>query len=324
MSPARRSIALPALVFLWLATLALAPLVGAERLDLAEAFSGGTLSARILFELRVPRVLLALAAGGILAVAGASFQSLFRNPLAEPYTLGVAGGGALGAVLAIRAGLASGWLGLSAASFLGAVGATVLVVGLARRGANLEASRLLLAGVAVSFSCSALILFVQYSADPHQSFRIVRWMMGGLTVVGYSEAIWVAIWALMLVLVLITRRWELDLLLAGEETAASRGVDLDRLRVVVLGAASLAIAATVAVAGPIGFVGLIVPQALRRLLGHSHARLLPASLLAGGAFLTVCDLAARTLFAPAEMPVGVLTALLGGPAFLWVLLRRER
>ncbi len=327
---------LAALALLWLAVLVLAPLVGSHGIDLGRAvLEPGTTEATILWQLRLPRVLLALLAGGALAVAGVAFQTLFRNPLAEPFTLGVAGGAALGAVLALHLGhlwapAASGTVGdaafplIAAASFAGALAATGLVVGLALRRGGLDSGTLLLAGVAVSFSASAVILFVQYLSDSTQTYRMVRWMMGGLSVSGYRDVLWVAPWVLGGTGVVLALRWDLNLLLTGEELAASRGVDLTRLRLLVLGSASLMVGALVAVTGPIGFVGLIVPHMLRRTTGADHLALVPACFLAGGAFLALCDVAARTVMAPAELPVGVLTALLGGPFFLWLLLVRRR
>jgi iron complex transport system permease protein len=319
-----RRAALAGLSLLWVATLVGAPLVGSQPIDLGAALSGDPQGATILFRLRLPRVLLALLAGGILAVCGLAFQTLFRNPLAEPYTLGVAGGAALGAVVAIHLGSEGSLAGVGAASFAGAVAAAALVAGLATRRRGLPTGTLLLAGIAVSASSSSLILFLQYVSDSTKTFRMVRWMMGGLTVVDYGEVLWVAPWALGLAVLLLALRWDLNLLLTGEETAAARGVDLARLRWLVLGGSSLALGALVAVAGPIGFVGLIVPHLLRRLFGHDHLWLTPASILGGGVFLALCDLAARTAMAPAELPVGVLTALLGGPFFLWLLLAGRR
>jgi iron complex transport system permease protein len=320
---ARFSGKLLVLVLVWLAVLLVAPLLGSHSIHLGDALAGEPTAATILWRIRLPRVLLALAVGGLLALGGLGFQTLFRNPLAEPYTLGVASGSALGAVLAIQLGVADSLLGLAIASFVGALAAGALVLGLALRRSGIETSTLLLAGISVSLSCSALILFVQYFADATKTFRMVRWMMGGLAVVGYREVLWLAPWALAAAALLFALRRELDLLLTGEELAASRGVDLGRLRWWIVGGTSLSVGALVAVAGPIGFVGLIVPHILRRTLGHRHAILVPACLLGGGAFLALCDLAARTIMAPAEIPVGVLTALLGGPFFLWLLLARR-
>lgn len=318
--PGLAKASLGVLALLWLATLLAAPMAGSQAVDPRAAFAGDREAATILFQLRLPRVLLALFAGGILAVAGLGFQTLFRNPLAEPYTLGVAGGAALGASIAIHLGSEASLLGVGAASFAGAIAAASLVAGLASRRTGLERSALLLAGIAISASTSSVILFLQYVSDSTKTFRMVRWMMGGLTVVGYREVLWLAPWALAQGLLFLVLRWDLNLLLTGEETAAARGVDLGRLRWAVLGGSSLALGALVAVAGPIAFVGLIVPHILRRFFGHDHLWLMPACLLGGGIFLALCDLGARTLMAPSELPVGVLTALLGGPFFLWLLL----
>jgi iron complex transport system permease protein len=173
-------------------------------------------------------------------------------------------------------------------------------------------------------SCQALTLLLQYFAEPYETFRMMRWTIGGLAVVGYREALWLAPWMLATALGLFAVRWDLNVLLTGEEVAASRGVDVARLRRrAVLGSAAV-LGAAVAVTGPIGFVGLMVPHALRRLLGHDHRVLVPATLLGGGAFLAWADLASRTLLAPLELPVGILTAALGGPFFLYLLVRRGR
>jgi iron complex transport system permease protein len=325
-SRARSRLALLVIAAFWLAILLGAPLVGSHSVSLADVARGEPTAVSIFWQLRLPRVLLALLGGAALALSGLGFQTLFRNPLAEPYTLGVSGGAALGAVLALRmeGGQLLGLPLVALASFAGALAATALIVGLALRRQGVETSTLLLAGVAVSLSCSAIILFLQYLADSTQTFRMVRWMMGGLSVVGYTEVLWLLPWVLGGAAVLLSLRWELNLLLTGEELAASRGVDLGRLRFKVLLATSLMIGALVAVAGPIGFVGLIVPHVLRRFVGHDHLLLAPACLLGGGAFLTLCDAAARTVMAPAELPVGILTALLGGPFFLWLLVWRAR
>lgn len=324
---ARPRLTLLLLTLFAVAALLGAPLAGSHDISLSDVLRGEPTAAAIFWQLRLPRVLLALLAGAGLAVSGLGFQTLFRNELAEPYTLGVASGAALGAVLALRLEESAALIGLpvvALASFAGSLGATALVVGLALRRRDSATSTLLLAGIAVSLSCSAIILFLQYLSDSTQTFRMVRWMMGGLSVVGYGEVLWVLPWVLGGAVLMLVLRWDLNLLLLGEELAASRGVDLGRLRLKVLLATSLMIGALVAVAGPIGFVGLMVPHILRRWVGHDHLYLAPACVLGGGAFLVLCDLAARTIMAPAELPVGVLTALLGGPFFLWLLIWRSR
>lgn len=317
-----------ALLFLALAagtTVVLAPLAGARLLDLGALLAGEATTSTILWQIRLPRVLVAMCAGAILGTTGLTYQTLFRNPLAEPYTLGVAGGAALGAVIALRLGIGEQGLPLIAvASFAGALLASGLVLSLGRGGDLFGGSGgLLLAGVAVSFSCSALILFLQYVSDANQTFRIVRWMMGGLGTVGYREVVWLAPFALAALLALRRRRWELNLLLLGDELAASRGVELARIRRELVTIASIAVGAMVAVTGPVGFVGLMVPHVVRRAVGYDHLVLVPACALGGGIFLVLADLGARSLLAPAELPVGVLTSLLGGPFFLWLILSRR-
>ena len=313
------------LVVLWLGVVLPIPFLGSRVITPVELFSDDAV-ASIFWTLRLPRTLLALLAGGALAMSGLGMQTLFRNPLAEPYTLGIASGAALGAVLALQVealGLPWGFTAVALAAFVGALVVGAIILGLAMSGYAREVSTLLLAGIAISLSCSALVLFVQYMADFTQTFRMVRWMMGGLSVVGWSEVVWVAVWVAGGSVVLYGLRWELNQLLAGEELAASRGVDLARLRLLALAATSGMVAALVAVTGPIGFIGLVVPHLLRRAGGADHLFLLPACFLGGGAFLALCDLAARRILAPAELPVGVLTALLGGPFFLWLLIRRR-
>lgn len=318
--------ALATLAILWLAVVVVVPLLGPRFISPTQLIGGDAL-AGVYWSLRLPRTLLAVLVGGALAMAGLGLQTLFRNPLAEPYTLGIASGAALGAVLALQAeslGRSLAFPAVAFAAFLGAAAVAAVILGFALSGFGRDVSTILLAGIAISLSCSALVLFVQYLADFTKTFRMVRWMMGGLAVVGYREVGWLAPWVVAGAVVLFGLRWELNLLVAGEELAASRGVDLKRLRLAVLATASALVAALVAVTGPIGFVGLIVPHILRRWIGVDHLHLVPACLLGGGVFLALCDLGARTVMAPAELPVGVLTALLGGPFFLWLLIVTRR
>ena len=319
---------LAVLALIWLAILLVVPFLGGRIIAPQELLADEGI-AMIFWSLRLPRTLLAILAGGALAMSGLGLQTLFRNPLAEPYTLGIASGAALGAVLVLQfeaLGIAVGFPAVALAAFVGALAVAAVILGLAMSGYGRETATLLLAGIAISLTCSAMVLFVQYLADLTKTFRMVRWMMGGLAVVGYEEVLWLLPWVVGGAVVLMLLRWDLNLLITGEELAASRGVDLRRLRIGVLGVASVMVAALVAVAGPIGFVGLIVPHILRRWVGTDHLYLVPACLFGGGAFLALCDLGARTVMAPAELPVGVLTALLGGPFFLWLLIatRRQR
>jgi iron complex transport system permease protein len=296
-------------------------------LDLARALTApeGDRDAQIFFLSRLPRAISGAIAGAGLAASGVAFQALLRNPLAEPYTLGVSSGAALGAVIAIRLGLES-VLGASAVpilAFAGSLGAVAVVWRLARVGASRPPATLLLAGITLAFVCSAASMLVQYTASFQESYRIVRWMMGGLDWVPAGD-LWrsgtvvaVGLAALML------RARDMNALAAGPEAAASVGVRVELAVGIGYVAASLVVGAVIAFAGPIGFVGIIVPHALRAVIGPDHRALLPAAILGGAGFVLLADTAARTLLAPAQIPVGVVTALLGGPFFLFLLVSEK-
>jgi iron complex transport system permease protein len=248
---------------------------------------------------------------------------MFRNPLATPFTLGVSSGASLGAATYVWLGLSFGFLGMSGISlfaFLGAMAAILIVWGLTQLKGSFSTTTMLLAGVAVSFFFSSLILFLQYLSDFAQSFRILRWLMGGLEVLGFDSVLSLLPMVLIGILILALLRYELDLLATGEDIATSRGVAVKKVRAVLFVVTSLMVGGVVAVCGPIGFVGMMAPHICRLLTGWNHGHLLPATILFGGAFLTLCDTFARTLIAPVEIPVGIITALLGGPFFIWLLL----
>jgi iron complex transport system permease protein len=330
----RRRLALTLLIFgvATLAVLVLAPLVGSSHIDLARVFDpsipfAANPDAQIFFIARLPRVLAAALVGCALATAGVVFQALLRNPLASPDTLGISAGAALGAIIAITFNLQIRALGLTAvpvASFLGAIFALAIVYGLSvARRQGLSTNVLLLAGVTLSAFFAALILFVQFMADFTETFRTVRWLMGDLDVAGYAPIVAAAP---LVLIALVAFAWlprPLNLLSLGTDAAAARGVDVERAQQVALVSASLATGAAVALAGPIGFVGIIVPHLVRLLVGPDHRLVLPASALFGAMFLVLCDLVARTVLAPAQLPVGIITAILGGPFFLWLLLRHS-
>lgn len=304
-----------------------APFFGPEPIGLGDIFSGaGTTRFFIFWTLRVPRLVLGLLAGASLSLAGLAFQSLFRNPLATPFTLGVSSGAALGAALAVMAGAGGVILGVDAVSLWAMAGALLVVLvlyGLSRRGGGISTLHLLLAGVAISYFFSSLLLFAQYTADFTQTFRVVRWLMGRLESIGYASSLTILPAFLVGVVALFYYRRELDLLLTGEEIARSRGVPVDRVRIHLYLVASFLTATTVAACGPIGFVGLVVPHVLRMLLGLTHGRLVAGCVLVGGPFLVVCDVVARNVLPETELPVGILTALLGGPFFLWLVVKRR-
>lgn len=311
-----------------LLALILGPLIGPTTVDLRRALADPTSPDHdIVFGARLPRTLFAAVTGAFLAASGVSFQAVLRNPLASPFTLGVSGGASLGAVLAIRLGWDRGPGALAAvplAALAGALAVVGVVGSLARARRTPSPVTLLLGGVIVNFVCSALVLVIHYQADLTQSFVMLRWTMGGLDLFGYTPLLsTLPFAALGLGLMGSTLRY-LNVLSVGEDWARSRGADVRRVMTLQYVGASLLTASVVAHTGPIGFVGLVVPHVLRLLVGADHRMLLPASLLAGGGFLVACDTLARTVFAPVELPVGVVTALLGGPFFLWLLLARRR
>ena len=280
----------------------------------------------VLWELRLPRVCVAFLAGAGLAVAGAAFQALFRNPLATPFTLGVASGASLGVAFYVYLGLsfATGFLpGRTWFALGGAFTTVALVYGLTRLRRGFSDAGMLLAGVAISYFFSSLILLIQYCSDFTQSYRILRWIMGGLAgTVGFGDTLALLPGVVLGTAILVLHGRELNLLACGSEIAAARGVAVDAVKRRIFFAASLGVGTVVAICGPVGFVGLMVPHICRLAFGPDHHRLLPAVCLFGGTFLIACDTAARCIMPPTELPVGVLTALLGGPFFLVLLLTK--
>lgn len=303
----------------------LTPLVGPARIDLWKAWRGEFPDAQMFFGVRWPRTLLAMLAGGALALAGVLFQALLRDPLASPFTLGVSSGASLGAVLMIVLGLHSvgGLPALWAGAAAGALLVLLIVVGVAAEGRRVSSFTLLLAGVAVNSIASSLIMLLHNLATVGQSFAIVHWLMGNIDPVPASTLAALALIVLPVSLLACATARHWNLMAVGEEWAAARGASPQRLLLGGYLAGSLLAASVTAVTGPIGFVGLVVPHALRLLIGSDHRVLMPASFLAGGAFLALCDTAARTLLS-VELPVSVVTALVGGPVFICLLRSRRR
>jgi iron complex transport system permease protein len=311
-----------------LAVLIVAPWVGSAQVSWSRVWAGASPDRDIFMVARLPRILFGAMGGGALAVAGVLFQAILRNALATPFTLGIASGSSFGAVLAIWLGLDFVFLGIfpsiSVAAFLGALFTISLVFMIARSRDSLPTFTLLLAGVTLNFVFSALILLIHYlAADFTEAFLMIRWTMGGLSVVSYSMIVRTAPVIAITVTILVWYAAELNPLSAGEEWATTRGVDVERLKRRCYIAGSLLTGVVTAVAGPIVFVGLIVPHSLRLLAGPDHRILIPGCFFVGAGFLVVCDTAARTLFAPGEIPVGIITALLGGPFFIFLLKRRK-
>jgi iron complex transport system permease protein len=286
-----------------------------------------SLNNEIFWQLRVPRVLTAFLAGSGLALCGMVFQAIFRNPMADPFTLGTASGASCGAAITILAGFSGSFLGLpytALGAFLGAVCAIGIVSVIASFKRAASSLTMLLAGIAVSFLFSSILMFFQYISNLRDSFQIVRWLMGGIQVAGYTSLVPMAsFWCIGVALVVMMLP-RLDQLLAGEDLARSRGVNVAATKQWLLVATTLLVGGIVAVCGPVGFIGLMVPHICRRIVSANHLFLGPACIFLGGSFLVIADTIGRTIIAPAELPVGVITALLGGPFFLWLLFGRKR
>jgi iron complex transport system permease protein len=298
----------------------------AGRLPLVDVHGGlPAADAAILWQLRLPRVVLGALVGAMLALAGAAYQGVFRNPLADPYLLGAAGGAGLGATLAIAYGPdTSTWpVGLlPLAAFAGAVAGVAAAYALGRSGGGRTATTLVLAGVAVASFLTAVQTYVQQREDDTLR-EVYGWILGRLSTAGWREVVLILPYALGSAAVLVACRRLLDVLAVGDDEASSLGVRAARVRLVVVAAATLGTAAAVAVSGLIGFVGIIVPHTVRLVAGSSYRLVVPLCLLLGAAFMILADLVARTVMAPGELPIGVVTAFFGAPFFA-VVLRTSR
>lgn len=319
---------LPLLILLTVATVAAllgAVISGSAQISMSDLWSllqgrDIGINGHIVMELRLPRALAAFAIGGMLALAGAQMQVLLGNPLAEPYILGISGGAAVAALLALLAGAAT--LGVNAAALGGAIGSMLLVFGLAHGRGSWSATRLLLTGVVVAAGWTAFISFLLVTAPQHNLSMMLFWLMGDLAQVNnYVPGLLVLSLGL---LISLPQARSMNLLARGEMQAGALGVAVAPLRLQLYLSASLLTATAVALGGSIGFVGLVVPHMLRLIAGSDHRLLLPASVLGGGTLLLLADTLARTLFAPQQLPVGVLTAMLGVPLFLYLLQRGHR
>jgi iron complex transport system permease protein len=295
--------------------------VGGIELPLSEVWSGlidpTAPSAMVIRDLRLPRTLAAFACGGLLALAGALMQVLLRNPLADPYILGISGGAGVGALIAIFLGL--GVAALNGFAFLGALLAMLLVFGLAHGDGSWTQTRLLLTGVMVAAGCGALITLLLSIAPEERLRGMLFWLMGDFS--QGVNPIYALIGVALIGLLTTPLARDLNVLLRGNDTAKVLGVSVGFVRMVVYLLASMATAVSVTTAGSVGFVGLVIPHLTRMMIGNDQRILLPTSMLAGGIFLVLADMLARLLIAPQQLPVGVVTALIGVPAFLYLLNR---
>ncbi|KAA3600481.1 MAG: iron ABC transporter permease [Candidatus Scalindua sp. AMX11] len=281
----------------------------------------------ILLQVRLPRLLLAALTGATLSLTGAVFQALLRNPLADPYILGISGGSALGAVVAMGFSLHLMIIGFQIVPIFAVCGAffTILFVyNFSRIGNYLPTHTMLLAGISLQAMLSALILFLQTLLDPLQLMQVFTWLMGSIPTPEYGNLLWISLYVLLAIGVILPQARHLNALTLGERDAQIVGIDVERLKKILFFSCSLLTGSIVALTGLIGFVGIIIPHLLRLLIGPDHRRLLPACVIAGSIFMVVADTLARVLLAPTEIPVGVITALIGGPFFLFLLWRNKR
>ncbi|GHV45968.1 ABC transporter permease [Synergistales bacterium] len=306
------------------AIVAAAPWFGVQAMSPGDIIGGSAdpMELKIFWQLRVPRVILAWCAGAVFGLCGMVFQALFRNPLAEPSLLGVSSGAAFGAAAAIRLGLGAGMLGsfaIPSSAFIGAALAISIISGFSRMSRAASDAALLLAGVAISSLFSSLIMVFQYTGGAAETYRLLSWTMGGIRVVGAGEGFRALPPLAVAFAMSLFFSTELDLITFGDEIAITRGVELERTRRFLFAGMSLSVAIVVANCGPIAFLGLIAPHIARSLAGPGHRALAPCTAAVGGSALVLCDTAARTLWAPADLPVGIIISFLGAPFFLWLL-----
>ncbi len=277
----------------------------------------------IIWKIRLPRVFMAIIAGATLSLGGLVFQALLRNPLAEPYILGVSGGSAIGAIIGILMGFAR-FPGITLMAFAGSTGTLVLVLAISGGRSLVDRDSLLLSGVMINSFCSAVIMFLVSITQDARLHSIMFWLMGDLSLAGIKEAGVLAGMVLPCLVLTFLLSNRMNLLLLGRETAQTMGVNIRLVVIALLVSTSFMVSVTVSYCGLFGFVGLVIPHLLRLVVGPDHRVLVPASILGGGAFMVVCDILARTLPDQGEMPVGVITALVGAPLFIYLLKRSQR
>ncbi len=310
--------------------LTITPFIGSQSLDYEQLFQfingNNTPDGMIFFRIRLPRIIFGILTGAALSVAGVVFQALLRNPLATPYTLGVSSGSALGALLMIKLGLSFTILGFSnlqIAAFAGSLITVALVYFLSQKLGRISIYSMILVGITINYFFAALILILHYISDFTETHQMIRWTIGGLDIVKYS----VILKSLPVLVISFLILWGMgrtfDILSTSEETALSKGVNVTNFQKSAFVLASLITGTVVAFSGPIGFVGLIIPHLLRLIGGPDHRYLIPSALFFGGGFLVFTDTVARTVMAPIDLPVGLITTLLGGPFFLWLLVRKR-
>ena len=303
------------------------PFIGAVNLNFSDIFHANSLSAQIFYELRLPRVLFTFFAGTVLALSGLLFQTLFRNPLMTPYTLGISSGATLGAGIAIKLGLGTLLFGIGAISFFGFLGAVFtifLLLYLSQFLRGSQQSSLLLLGIALSLFYTSALMLIFYLGNTIQNDMLIRFTMGSLSIIGWNTPIILGIIALCLTLGIYAYRFELQLLGVSQESAKLKGVESKKVTLWLLLLASLAIGVLVSISGPIGFIGLIVPHIVTKIYPLTIEKRIIKTALFGGFFLVLCDTITRALPTQSELPIGIITALIGGPFFIYLIISRRQ
>ena len=317
-------------VFIWvllLAILVFSPFIGAVVLDVSELFNTDSLTYTIFFELRLPRVLFAFLAGVILSLSGLLFQTLFRNALMTPYTLGISSGAVLGAGVAIKLGLGSLFFGIGAISLFGFAGAMVTVLLLIYLSQFLRGSQyesLLLLGIALSLFYTSALMIVFYLGDAMQNDMLIRFTMGSLSIIGWNNPLILAVLGFIITAIAYAYRFELQLLGVSEESAKLKGIESKKITLLLLIISSIGIGVLVSISGPIGFIGLVVPHIVTKLYPTSTQNRIITTSLFGGFFLVLCDTISRTIQTQSELPIGIITALIGGPFFIYLIISRDK
>lgn len=307
--------------------LTLSPFIGAVNLDISEILNPNSLTSKIFFDLRVPRVLFAFFAGSILALSGLLFQTLFRNALMTPYTLGISSGAVLGAGIAIKLGLGTFLFGIAAISFFGFLGAILtvfLLIYLSQFLKSRQHESLLLLGIALSLFYTSALMIIFYLGSAIQNDMLIRFTMGSLSIIGWQNPLILGTVSFILFFFIYIYRFELQLLNISDESATLKGIDTKKVTLLLLIVSSLGIGTLVSISGPIGFVGLIVPHIVAKIYPSTVNRRVLKTALFGGFFLVFCDTITRGLSTQSELPIGIVTALIGGPFFIYLIISRSK
>jgi len=306
--------------------------IGAENLDFKKIFdflfsNSSSDDSRLFYFSRLPRVLMAFIAGGTFAVCGLAFQIVFKNPLATPYTTGVTSGGTLGAVVAISYPALNFNFGITSVQLFSQIGSLLVLLLIFTISSNKKGNMIntvLLSGISIGILFTALVMLIRYILTPNLLVVVDRWMMGGLDISGYNDFAGIFPFLIPGLSLLFSQSIKMNYLVSGDETAFSRGINANSVNKIILIGGSLAVASVVSVVGPVAFIGLIVPHIVKKISGNDTRLLMPACFLFGGAFLMLCDAIARLIIRPAELPVGIITAVLGGGYFIYLINIRKR